>query len=416
MASRLPVWTACSSSAVRCTLKTASARDSVAGSTPRAFVGGQADARRRDHDADARRPGAGDAGDAARALAARGEPAEDRGADVVGMPFERGGGVEQPARSPSSPLRSEQSACTRRRPATIAAALLPRPACTGIVAADRERRATAGVTRRRRASSAIAVAIAFSPAGAPPSNVKRRCPAPSSVDAEHVDVEVDLQRQAQRVEAGAEVRGRARHPQPQPARAIDRGAGHGHQSTIGRHTGRSTWKSSGAISSMAPIDHFATGRFERDHEGQRVLRPAAFLQHGVDVEVVARQGVGERGDDARLVAHDEAEVVRRGALRFDGGRPIVGDLAEPAGRRRVPRDREHVGEDRDRRRIAAGAAAEEAGLASRARRAVSTRFSEPRTRDSTEPFLTSAGSTAASTDATPLPSSLCSTRETWRIV
>ena len=38
MASRLPVWTACSSSAVRCTLKTASARDSVAGSTPRAFA------------------------------------------------------------------------------------------------------------------------------------------------------------------------------------------------------------------------------------------------------------------------------------------------------------------------------------------------------------------------------------------
>ena len=50
---------ACSSSAVRCTLKTASARDSVDGSTPRAFDGGQADARRGDHDADARRPRAG---------------------------------------------------------------------------------------------------------------------------------------------------------------------------------------------------------------------------------------------------------------------------------------------------------------------------------------------------------------------
>ena len=233
--------------------------------------------------------------------------------------------------------------------------------------------------------------------------------------ADHLELEIDLQREAERIEAGAQVRGGAGDAEAEPTRAIDERHRDRHHSTIGRHTGRSTWKSSGAISSMARSTSSRRAGSSVTTKGSESLGQPPSCSTASMFRSWREQRVGERRDDARLVAHDEAQVVRVDAARLDARRPIVGDL-EPPGRRRVPRDRQDVGEYGDRRRLAAGAAAEEAGLAAALadRQDQVLRSADAR---STEPFLTSAGSTAASTDRRPSPFGLCrSTRDTCRMV
>ena len=82
--------------------------------------------------------------------------------------------------------------------------------------------------------------------------------------------------------------------------------------SIGSASGGSACQS--AWPNLAP--GCAQGRFlarlDGDHERQGVLRITRLLQHGVEIDALPGQGGGNRGQDSRPVADDEAQVIGHG--------------------------------------------------------------------------------------------------------
>ena len=105
------------------------------------------------------------------------------------------------------------------------------------------------------------------------------------------------------------------------------------------------------------IQHRHRARLERHHERQLGFVVAGKLQNRVDVDAVGRQKRSQRSNDTRTVGHREAHVVR--GRKIDAHLDLPFELLRQVhfGAESRARNRHQIGDDRDGRRIAAGAKA-----------------------------------------------------------